>query len=80
MSQIGISSVAPALAETIRAAVDSGDPDIEYFGYAVPGTATSAAAWRIFRIDDSAGIVKQFADSNANYDNIWDNRESLSYA
>jgi hypothetical protein len=52
-----------------------------YIGEAQPGTATSAASWRISRTvftgDDS---TKLFADGNSNFDNIWDNRASLSYS
>lgn len=52
-----------------------------YRGWAVPGTATSAASWRITRIVETSGdFVMTFADGNNNFDNIWDNRVSLSYA
>jgi hypothetical protein len=52
-----------------------------YIGEAQPGTATSAASWRVKRVvftgDDSTTL---FADGNSNFDNIWDNRASLSYS
>jgi len=69
-----------ALPEAVRIAEDSVDPDIEYFGFAPTGTLTSAASWRIFRLDSSTGLVKEFADGDADYDNEWDDRETLSYA
>jgi hypothetical protein len=59
----------------------SGSDDIIYKGYAVPGTATSAPAWRISKltINSQGDVVTQWADGNSNFDNVWDNRGSLSY-
>lgn len=57
-------------------------PEVTYRGDALPGTATSVASWRIQRMtmqsDGDIDIV--FADGNDNFDNIWDNRLSLSYS
>ena len=57
-------------------------PEVTYRGDALPGVATSAASWRIQRMtmqsDGDIDIV--FADGNDNFDNIWDNRLSLSYS
>lgn len=50
-----------------------------YFCYAVPGTLSSAASWKISKTVDATG-VKTWADGNANYDNVADNRASLSYS
>lgn len=57
-------------------------PEVTYRGDATPGTATSAAAWRVQRLTlQSDGDVEVlFADGNDSYDNIWDNRLSLSYS
>lgn len=49
-----------------------------YFCDAAPGSLSSAAVWRISRMS-SAGVT-QWADGNANFDNIADNRASLTYA
>lgn len=55
-------------------------PGTTYYGWAVPGTATSAAGWKILSGTISAGIATWiWADSNGSFDNIWDNRASLSY-
>ncbi len=52
-----------------------------YVGKALPGTATSTAAWRIKRLVETAGaLVITWADGNANFDNIWDDRTGLSYS
>lgn len=50
-----------------------------YVGKAVPGTATSSAYWQIFRFETTGDLNKVFADSNDKFDNVWDNRDSLSY-
>ncbi len=54
--------------------------DIDYVGEAAIGTATSAALWRIKRVDSATGIIILWADGNASFDNVWDNRASLSYS
>ena len=47
----------------------------EYFGWALPGTATSASTWKIMRITYTGDdFVLEFADGNRSYDNEWDNR------
>lgn len=54
---------------------------VTYVGFAAPGSSTASAVWRIFRITTtSTTLIKVFADGNRNYDNIWDNRASLSYS
>lgn len=52
---------------------------IDYVGEASIGTATSAASWRIKKVDNSSGIVLQWAGSGV-FDQVWDNRASLSYS
>ena len=70
------------VALTTRTDTDGGSPETIYKGTANPGTATSAAAWRMERItiatDGDVSIL--YADGNDNFDNIWDNRASLSYS
>lgn len=57
-------------------------PEITYRGDALPGTLTSVAAWRVTRmtLQSDGDIEILYADGNDNYDNIWDNRLSLSYS
>ena len=59
---------------------DSGDANVQYLGKAAPGTATSAASWQIQKIDETTGTVITWADGNSSFDNVYDNRESLSYS
>ncbi len=59
---------------------DSVDSNITYIGKATTGSATSAAVWQIQKIDETTGTVIQWADGNLNFDNIFDNRQSLTYS
>lgn len=57
-------------------------PEVTYRGDALPGVATASAAWRVQRMtmQSDGDIEIVFADGNDNFDNIWDNRLSLSYS
>ncbi len=61
-----------------------GTPLITYVGDAVPGTADSASVWRIKRITETttagSDAVIEWADGDANFDNVWDDRAILSYS
>lgn len=55
----------------------------EYIGYANPGSLTSSAVWQIFRLtyDPTSGGVatRRYANRSDDFNQIWDNRESLNY-
>lgn len=72
----------PAVAQTVRTDTDGASPETIYRGNAIPGTATSAASWRIeeitIAVDGDVSIL--FADGNDSFDNIWNNRAGLSYS
>lgn len=54
-----------------------------YVGYAVPGTATSAALWRVAQITfDASGnvIAVDFAEGDGGFVHIYDNRAGFSYS
>ena len=57
----------------------SDDGTYTYSGLAVPGTATSDAAWQIKRINNSTGDI-DWAGGTLAFTKIWDNRASLSYS
>tara|TARA_Y100000310_G_C20563780_1_gene754432 strand:+ start:531 stop:803 length:273 start_codon:yes stop_codon:yes gene_type:complete len=56
----------------------------QYIGDAKPGTATSAASWRVRRISYDGNSYRiaaiEWAEGDNNFDNVWDNRASLSYS
>ena len=49
-----------------------------YIGKAVIGSATSAAAWQVAKLDTSSGLIKTWAGTG--FDQIWDDRASLTYS
>ena len=53
-----------------------------YRGEAAVGSATSASAWRIRKliIGNDGDVSETWADGNANFDNVWDDRLSLTYS
>ena len=57
---------------------DTTTTNMIYIGEATPGTATSAATWRIKRLNIATGLVIQWADSG-NFSQVWDNRAGLTY-
>lgn len=58
---------------------DATTADVTYIGKAPIGTATSAAAWQISKLATSSGLIKTWADGDASYNNVWDDRSSLTY-
>lgn len=55
-------------------------PSTTYVGDAFPGSLTSSSVWRIKRIVETGPDSEiTWADGNGNFDNIWDNRVSLTY-
>lgn len=69
-------------AQNLSLRLDDNGFGLTYVGEAAPGAATSAASWRIKRIDETSSpdVIVLWADGNSNLDNIWDNRASLSYS
>ena len=55
------------------------DGSIDYVGEAAIGTATSAASWRVKRVDSTTGIVIEWAGTGV-FDQVWDNYSSLTYS
>jgi hypothetical protein len=64
---------------TIDIQVKSTDANISYIGKAKPSTPTSEAKWQILQIDDTTGSIFKWAKGSGSFDNVWDDRETLSY-
>jgi hypothetical protein len=59
---------------------DTGSSPLIYIGESANGVATSAAFWRITRIDTTTSVIKiAYAEKNDYFDKIWDNRASYTY-
>jgi beta-glucosidase-like glycosyl hydrolase len=61
--------------------LDDAGGGVTYVGEALPGSLTSAASWRIKRITEVGPDVSiEWSDGDSNFDNVWDDRLSLSYS
>lgn len=61
---------------------DQVDSTTAYLGDATVGSTTSSGVWRIQKLvfGGTGSVTITFADGNINFDNVWDNRASLSYS
>lgn len=66
--------------DTLAVRVDEASATVTYVGEAGPGAATSAAKWRIKKIDTTSGTAVTWADGNVLFDNVWDDRAALTYS
>jgi hypothetical protein len=56
-------------------------PSVTYVGYASPSADQSSAVWKIKRLLTTGTVLAvEFADGNPAYDNIWNDRASLTYS
>ena len=68
--------------DSLSPRLDIPSDTIMYVGLAAPDADPAGAVWKIIRItsDVNGGLVGEWADGNTEFDNIWDNRASLSYS
>lgn len=67
--------------QPMKTAIDEASSTVTYIGEATTGTTTSSSNWRIKRLTQSGSVlIIEWADGNGNFDNIWDNRTSLTYS
>lgn len=61
---------------------DAATPTLAYLGKAQVGAATSAAAWQIQYLAFGADgdVTVTWADGDAAFNNVWDDRASLTYS
>jgi hypothetical protein len=57
--------------------VDQASSTVIYLGEGLFGALTSEAKWKIKKIDLSSGVV--ITSASESFDQIWDNRASLTY-
>lgn len=71
----------PAYALAVRTDDVGGTPDVTYVGESDPGSASSAAVWRIKRVtDDGTEFITVEWAGGGSFDQIWDDRASLTYS
>jgi hypothetical protein len=58
------------------------EPGVSYLGHAWPGESKAEPIWQIRRITTTVlgGATVEWADGNAEYDNVWNDRASLNYS
>lgn len=52
---------------------------VAYVGLASISSQPSAPVWQIKKLDYTNGVDIKWADGNQNFDNVWDDRTSLTY-
>lgn len=61
--------------------IDNASDGNTYFGYAAPGSAVGDAVWAIQRLRVSGTeTIIEWADGDQDYDNVWDDRTTLTYS
>lgn len=58
---------------------DTTTPDTTYIGKAPIGSLDADPVWQIASLDTSSGLIKTWADGDASFNNVWEDRASLSY-
>lgn len=59
---------------------DTSTANTTYIGKASIGASASASVWQIAKLDTSSGLIKTWADGDALFNNVWDDRTSLTYS
>jgi len=73
--QVPVPTVSPSLDLRLD---DTSTAHVTYVGKAAIGSATSSNVWQVQKIDETTGMVIQWAGTGV-FDQIWDNRTSLIY-
>ena len=61
--------------------VDVVSATVTYTGYALPGSDNDFPVWRITRATIASNVTSiEYADGNAQFDNVWADRASLTYS
>jgi hypothetical protein len=65
----------------LKVNVDDASSTVTYVGKAVVTALDSDASWMIKKLTTSGTVLKiTYADGNDYFDNVWDNRASLTYS
>jgi len=64
----------------VRMLPDAGNPALIYVGKAPVGSVESAAVWQIKRMNTTTMLEIEWPASSSEFNQVWDDRESLSYA
>jgi hypothetical protein len=59
---------------------DTTTANVTYVGKAKVGALEADNVWQIQKINEASGMIITWADGDEKFDNIWDNRASLTYS
>jgi len=60
--------------------LDEVSSTLSYVGHAAVGTIDSDSDWRIMKLEKTGNITSTtYADGDENFDNVWNDRASLTY-
>ncbi len=59
--------------------VDQPSSTIIYVGEAAIASLASEAVWRIKKIDTTSGVIITWADGDSQFDNVWNDRTTITY-
>lgn len=79
---VSVALAATQFTQGLALRYDEVDDTTAYRGEAAPGSSESASVWRIQRITFGADgdVTRQWADGDAEFDNQWSQRTTLSYS
>jgi molybdopterin-binding protein len=61
--------------------IDESNPNIIYKGFASPAAKVDDPVWAIQKVSNTGDVCSyQWADGNKNFDNVWNDRATLSYS
>ena len=61
--------------------IDQANSTTTYVGEAIAGSAVADAVWRIKKIVcANSDLTITWADGNTNFDNVWNNRATITYS
>jgi len=58
---------------------DTTTANTTYIGKAPIGSATSSAVWQIAKLDTSSGLIKTWAAGSSSFNQVWNDRASLTF-
>lgn len=65
----------------LKTIIDEASATITYIGEAVPSATVSQPLWRIKKIDSTTNPTTiYFADADDDFDNVWNDRATLTYS
>lgn len=81
-TEVSLENPLPVSSSIIATRIDEASATISYIGKAPIGSLASEAVWQIFKMDTgtSPQTIITWADGDAEFNNIWDNRASLTYS